>query len=56
MIHNDYGEKDHTMSPASCRRDLTPRVIPNNGKTAKGAVRNDSQARAHRSLQLMQPH
>ena len=40
MIHNDYGEKDHTMSPKSFRRDMKPRVIPNNGKIAKGAVRN----------------
>jgi hypothetical protein len=39
MIHNEYGEKDHTMSPESCRRVLKPRVIPNNGKIAKGAVR-----------------
>jgi hypothetical protein len=40
MIHNDYRDKDHTMSPGSFRRDLKPRVIPNNGKIAKGAVRN----------------
>ena len=40
MIHNGYGEEDHTMSPESCRRALKPRVIPNNGKIAKGAVRN----------------
>jgi hypothetical protein len=40
MNHNDYRDKDHTMSPGSFRRDLKPRVIPNNGKIAKGAVRN----------------
>jgi hypothetical protein len=56
MIHNGYGEEDHTMSPESCRRDLKPRVIPNYGNIGEGRSEKDSQARAHKSLQLMQPH
>jgi len=55
MIHNGYGEEDHTMSPESCRRDLKPRVIPNYGNIGEGRSEKDSQARAHKSLQLMQP-